>query len=121
MKIPMCTDVMIEKVLGAAASPVAILWEETDGLGYRNNRTVTQFAADEYDDRVIFLACSIDENPSAAEKWACPLHGGLTAPGLTIYQNGRLLASLPRAYNLELCKTALEQATVNEPGAPPTP
>ncbi len=67
MHVPTVTDEMLEKVIEAAASPVFLVLFEADSGASSRLRKRVESVADEFDDRVIFLALNVDENPSPAK------------------------------------------------------
>jgi hypothetical protein len=64
MHIPVCTDEMIDAVVKAAASPVLLIFFSAGDRISIGTLKRTELVADKYDDRVIFLAVNLDENPS---------------------------------------------------------
>jgi len=108
MKIPRCTDEQVEKVIAAAASPVVILWEAIDSLGWRLNRFIAEFVADEFMDKVIFISCLVDENPEAAARM-----GNGSRAGVTAYHRNRFAGCIADTINTEqarhFCQDLVDQ------------
>jgi thioredoxin-like negative regulator of GroEL len=67
--VPTVTDDMLRKSIDAAASPVAVLFfaGEPDRIRWVKDRF--DAAAEELDDRVIFLRIDAEENPTIAACW----------------------------------------------------
>jgi thioredoxin-like negative regulator of GroEL len=84
MHVPTVTDEMLEKVVEAAASPVFLVFFEAASAGCARLRRRVEGVADEFDDRVIFLAINADENPSPAKA-----HGLDELPSILILKRGR--------------------------------
>lgn len=70
MRIPQVMDEQCEKVLFHAASPVLVLFEVAGNVISRMMREVAEDLSDQFDDRIIFIRISADENPAVAEKLA---------------------------------------------------
>lgn len=109
MRIPTVTDLMLERALVVAASPVAVLFMagDADRLGWIRNRF--QFVADQYDDRVIFLEISADENPTPAFDRMV----GIDRPQIVIYRRavskGRLVDEFTADLISHLIEAVLEE------------
>ena len=69
MHVPDVTDEMFDKVLGFAASPIVLVLHAGRGAVFR----FLEALADDFDDRLIFLALNVDEHPS----YRCLVHGEL--------------------------------------------
>ena len=84
MHIPEVTDEMLEAVIKAAASPVVVVLHE-GGPDRRELMRTLEPLADDFDDRFIFLAVNVDENPSVQSRWR---GHGLTMPCVLTFRRG---------------------------------
>jgi thioredoxin-like negative regulator of GroEL len=109
MHVPTVTDEMLDKVVEAAASPVFLIFFEADSAGSARLRKRVEGVADEFDDRVIFLAVSADENPTPAKT-----HGVETFPSIVIVKRGREVARAAGDIAREGIEELLERAITAE-------
>jgi hypothetical protein len=100
MHVPLITDKMWDKIYEAAASPVLLVLFECGRKGAELRMKIEE-VADEYDDRAIFLAINIDENPSFAfvtmptgERWRVEGAAIILVKGKVVI--GRLLPNASR-------------------------
>lgn len=105
MHIPTVTDEMLEKVVDAAASPVFVVFCEAGSINSARLRWRVESIADEFDDRVIFLCLSIDENPTPAKGYA--LEDG---PGVVVLKRGRVVGRATGEVTPETIEDLLERA-----------
>lgn len=108
MHIPTVTDEMLDKVLEAAMSPVAVLFTGMDADPDRCAlvRRRLRLVAEDWDDRVIFLFIDGDENPTPAARWNIR-----EAPALLVFirgdEVGRCLEGASRETIEELLRMSL--------------
>lgn len=109
MHVPTVTDEMLEKVIEAAASPVfLVLFEADSGASTRLRRRV-ESVADEFDDRVIFLAINVDENPTSGRT-----HRIDECPAILTLKRGRELGRAVGEVGRETIEDLLERAITAE-------
>jgi thioredoxin-like negative regulator of GroEL len=109
MHVPTVTDEMLEKVVEAAASPVFLTFFEADSAPNARLRKRVEHIADEFDDRVIFLAINVDENPTAAQ--AHSVEGG---PVIVVLKRGREVGRAAGDIVRESIEELLERAITAE-------
>ncbi len=105
MHVPTVTDEMLEKVLEAAASPVFLVFFEAESAPSARLRRRVESVADEFDDRVIFLALNVDENPTPART-----HGVEEAPTVVTLKRGREVGRAVGDVGREAIEEILERA-----------
>lgn len=107
MCIPTIIDEQFDRVVGVAASPVAVFFEVADSAPCAASRRVFERMAEEYDDRVIFLRIFVDENPTICyrEKIEPP-----NCPSIIVYKRKKPIGSLIGAIDADGLGKLLEQA-----------
>ena len=105
MHVPTVTDEMLEKVIEAAASPVFLVFFQADSAPSARLRRRVENVADEFDDRVIFLALNVDENPTIAQT-----HGVEECPLILVVKRGREVGRVPGDIARESIEELLERA-----------
>ena len=98
MHVPTVTDQMLDKCLEAASSPVAVLFfggEAPDRTWLTSRRF--ERVAEDYDDKVIFLRISGDENPTPFLLWTS-LYAGVE---IVIFIRGKVAARLSGEFTTE--------------------
>ena len=108
MRIPQVNDEAWTNIVKVAASPVFTVWTVAGHGGSHKLEARCRIVAEEYDDRMIFLAVSVVENPSIA-----PVDVEL--PRVTVHRQGRLVWSSCRP-SLEELRAGIERALERKGG-----
>ncbi|MBI2930463.1 MAG: hypothetical protein HYY16_02330 [Planctomycetes bacterium] len=109
MHVPTVTDEMLERVLEAAASPVFLVFFEADSIASARLRRRVENIADEFDDRVIFLALNVDENPTPGRSYGLD-----ELPGIIVVKRGREVGRALGDVGRESIEELLERAITAE-------
>ena len=107
MHIPTITDEMFEKVVGTAASPVVVFFEVAGSAPCAKARKELEVLSEEYDDRVIFIRISVDENPIVCGKQGIEAPN---CPAVVAYKRKKVIGSLKGTVDTAELDKLLEQA-----------
>lgn len=111
--VPTVTDLMLEKVIGMAVSPVGVLFVVGDVDRIELVRARFAAVAKELDAKAIFMQIRADENPTAALQWMkIP-----TVMEIVVFRGGRVRGRLEKEFTTDAIGRLMEAVLADRYGA----